>query len=151
LEPTGGPHDFDFLVGRWTVLHRILKARLAGSVEWETCAGTTELWPTMGGEGNMDDNIIERAARTYRAMSIRAYDRETRQWSIWWIDARNPPASIEPAVRGGFEDGVGTFFAQDTLNGQAITGRFIWSEITSTTAHWRQAFSADGGATWETN
>jgi len=99
----------------------------------------------------MDDNLIEHAAGTYRAMSIRAYDRKTRQWSIWWIESRNPPASIEPAVRGGFKDEVGTFYAQDTVNGQPITVRFIWSGITATTALWRQAFSPDGGATWETN
>ena len=75
----------------------------------------------------------------------------TRQWSIWWIDSRNPSASIEPAVRGGFKDGVGAFFARDTLDGRSIMVRFVWSGITSTTAHWEQAFSSDGGGTWETN
>jgi hypothetical protein len=29
--------------------------------------------------------------------------------------------------------------------------RFIWSGISETTAHWEQAFSIEGGQTWETN
>jgi hypothetical protein len=35
--------------------------------------------------------------------------------------------------------------------GTYIFRRAIWSEITATSFHWEQAFSADGGATWETN
>jgi hypothetical protein len=29
--------------------------------------------------------------------------------------------------------------------------RFIWSRIGPTSARWEQAFSADGGASWEMN
>jgi hypothetical protein len=29
--------------------------------------------------------------------------------------------------------------------------RFVWSEITTTTAHWEQAFSVDGEQSWVTN
>jgi len=54
-------------------------------------------------------------------------------------------------VRGGFKDGVGVFVGEDTLNGRPITVRFRWSEITATSAKWEQAFSPDGGVTWETN
>jgi len=71
---TGGPRDFDFLAGRWTVQHRWLKVRLAGGTEWVECDGTMTLWPTMGGEANIDDNVINRPDGSYRAMSIRAFD-----------------------------------------------------------------------------
>jgi len=29
--------------------------------------------------------------------------------------------------------------------------RFVWSNVTAPTPRWEQAFSADGGETWETN
>jgi hypothetical protein len=54
-------------------------------------------------------------------------------------------------VRGRFENGVGTFYADDTLRGKPIKVRFTWSDITQTSARWSQAFSGDGGKTWETN
>jgi hypothetical protein len=146
---TGREHDWDWLVGRWTVRHHRLKARLAGSTEWEDFAGTSALWLTLGGLGTVDDNVLELPSGTYRAVGIRAFDVKTGLWSIWWLDAR--ASTIEPPVRGGFKDGIGTFEGDDTLNGRPIKVRFRWSRIAPSSAHWEQAFSPDGGATWETN
>ncbi|HEX4710906.1 DUF1579 domain-containing protein [Phenylobacterium sp.] len=143
-------HDWDWLVGRWRVRHSRLKARLAGSTEWEEFDGSSVAWLTLDGLGTVDDNVVELPSGTYRAVGIRAYDPKTGQWSIWWLDGRFP-GQIEPPVRGGFKDGVGTFVGDDTLNGRPIKVRFMWSQITATSAHWEQAFSPDGGATWETN
>ncbi|MEO8201955.1 MAG: DUF1579 domain-containing protein [Gemmatimonadota bacterium] len=145
----GKASDWDFLVGRWSVRHRRLKARLAGSVEWEEFAGTCVNWPVMGGLGNVDDNLLEMPGHTYHAVSIRAFEPSTRQWSIWWLDART--STIDPPVRGGFQDGVGTFIGDDIFNGRPIRVRFRWSGITAESGLWEQAFSPDGGATWETN
>jgi hypothetical protein len=52
---------------------------------------------------------------------------------------------------GGFEDGVGSFYADETFKGQAIRVRFRWSGIDSGSPVWEQAFSPDGGKTWEIN
>ena len=143
-------HDWDFLVGRWSVRHRRLKARLADCTEWDEFGGTCVNWPTLGGKGNVDDNLLELPGGTYRAVGIRALDEKAGQWLIWWLDSRNP--TIEPPpMRGGFKDGIGTFLADETFNGRPIKVRFRWSEITPTSARWEQAFSPDGGATWETN
>jgi hypothetical protein len=62
-----------------------------------------------------------------------------------------PQGPLEPPVRGGFVDGTGTFLADETIDGKPVRVRFLWSRITSTTCRWEQAFSADGGLTWETN
>lgn len=142
-------HDWDWLAGSWRVRHHRLMDRLVGSTEWQEFDGTCTMVPTLNGFGNMDDNWLDLPAGTYRAMGIRAFNPATRQWSIWWLDERSQ--TIDPPVRGGFENGVGTFTADDTLRGQPIIVRFRWSEITANSARWEQAFSPDGGETWEVN
>ena len=143
-------HDFDFFHGRWAVRHRRLKDRLAGCTQWEVFGGSTRVQPLLGGLGNVDDNVIELPAGSYRAATLRSFDPATKQWAIWWLDGRHPH-SVDVPMIGGFEAGIGTFFADDTHDGRPIKVRFLWSNITPTTARWEQAFSTDGGKTWETN
>ena len=150
-EPVSGVHDFDFYMGKWRVHHRRLKDRLSGSDEWQEFEGTSEAWPLLGGAGNVDDNVLELPAGTYRAVSLRSFDPDTNQWSIWWLDGRNPRGPLDPPVVGGFKDGIGTFLADDTFDGKPIIVRFIWSDLTETSTRWEQAFSPDGGKTWEVN
>lgn len=146
-----GVRDFDFLVGDWRVRHRRLKERLAGCAEWVEFDGTCSMRPLMEGGANVDDNVLEPPGGAYRAVGLRAFDPQTRQWAIWWLDGRTPNASLEPPVRGRFEGGIGTFVADDTLDGKPIRVRFVWSAITPQSARWEQAFSPDGGLSWETN
>ena len=151
-QPAGvsSEHDFDFLIGSWSVQHRRLKHRLAHSNEWENFSGTCRAWRVLDGQGDVDDNVLEAPAGTYRAVSLRSFDLETRSWSILWLDSRHPH-ELDPPVVGEFRNGVGTFLANDTLNGRPIVVRYIWSDITPNSAKWHQAFSDDGGRTWETN
>ena len=144
-----GRQDFDFLVGRWTIRHRRLKARLAGCADWVEFDGASAMQKTLGGLGNMDDNWLELPEGPYGAVTLRRFDPALRRWSIWWLDARHP--DIEPPVHGRFENGVGEFLGDDVFEGRPIRVRFLWSAITPRSCEWRQAFSADGGATWETN
>ena len=143
-------HDFDFLYGSWTVDHRRLKHRLTHSMDWETFSGTCVVQPLLNGQANIDDNVLHMPAGTYRAASLRAFNPQTHKWSIWWLDCRTP-SNIEPAVVGEFRDGAGTFYANDTFQGKEIIVRFTWSDIRPESARWQQAFSEDGGQTWETN
>jgi hypothetical protein len=143
-------HDFDFLVGSWTVQHRRLKHRLAHSNEWETFSGTCKTWLLLDGQGDVDDNVIQAPGGAYRAATLRSFDPATKLWSIWWLDSRQPH-ELDPPVVGGFRDGIGTFLAKDTFDGRPIVVRFIWSDITPNSAKWQQAFSDDSGKTWETN
>lgn len=144
-------HDFDFLIGRWRVHHRRLKERLADNHDWVAFDGTSDVHKVLEGQGNVDDNVINLPGDPYRAVTLRVFDMQSGQWFIWWLDSRAPIGSLEPAVRGGFKDGVGEFYADDTFKGRSIRVRFIWSHITATTCRWEQAFSSDGGTSWEVN
>lgn len=142
--------NFDFLIGRWRVRHHRLKQRLQGCTEWDDFAGTCQCWKLMNGQGNVDDNLLELPKGHYRAASLRAFDPEARQWAIWWLDGRVADR-LDVPVRGGFSDGVGVFLADDMFEDRPIRVRFIWSDITPIATRWQQAFSPDGGASWETN
>lgn len=142
--------DFDFFMGDWKVHHRRLVSRLTGSSEWQEFSGQSRAWKVMGGQGNVDDNVIDIPAGQYRALTLRSYDPGTGQWAIWWLDGRNPH-NLDVPVKGSFRNGVGQFLADDTLGGKPIKVRFLWLDTQTGSPCWEQAFSADGGKTWETN
>jgi len=52
---------------------------------------------------------------------------------------------------GEFKNGRGEFYGQDIFNGRAILVRFVISDMTADSCRFEQAFSDDGGKTWEVN
>ncbi len=149
LDPTE-PKDFDFIIGDWRVLHRRLKSRLTACDEWESFEGLTSTRKTLGGFGNVEDNQIFFPDGSYRAVAIRSYDMQAQTWSIWWLDGRSPSVLNVPVV-GKFKDGVGIFLAEEEIGGRPIVVRFTWHNPAQGNPRWEQAFSPNGGATWETN
>jgi hypothetical protein len=149
VERPEGAADFDFLHGEWLVRHRKLVRRLTGCDEWQTFSGAIRAATILAGLGNIDENVIDAPSGRYEALTVRTFDPETSLWTIHWIDGRDPKP--DAPVTGSFVDGVGTFLGTDVLDGRPIEIRFVWSDVTATTARWEQAFSSDGGATWEVN
>ena len=150
LDTTSGAADFDFIIGSWQVRHRRLTKRMVGCSEWIEFDGTSTTRKILGGCGNVEDNDIALPDGAYRAAAFRSFDRTTGNWSIWWLDGRNPQHLDTPVV-GRFEAGTGRFFAKDSIDGTPILVRFLWLPLDSRTARWEQAFSADDGCSWETN
>lgn len=144
------PSDFAFAVGDWQVRHCRLRKRLAGCTDWVEFDGRMSTRPVLGGFGNIEDNLLHLPEGDYRAVAIRSFDPARGQWSIWWLDGR-APHQLDVPVIGGFTDKVGLFFANDVLDGRPIRVRFTWIATDPGRPSWEQAFSADGGATWETN
>ena len=144
-----GRNDFDFLIGTWKVHHRRLKERLKRSSEWEEFEGDTVDRKILNGLGNMDENIIYRETGLIHAVTLRLFDPQAQEWSLYW--ATGISGILEVPMIGGFKHGLGEFYSQEVFEGRHIFSRFIWSEITTTSCKWEQAFSADGGQTWETN
>lgn len=143
-------HDFDFLIGSWRVFHQRLRERLAGNDEWQEFDGTCTMHTLLGGQGNVDDNVMNLPGGTYRGVGLRSFDPATRRWAIWWLDSRTAH-TIDTPVIGSFDNGVGSFYADESFNGKPIRVRFRWTHTHTASPHWEQAFSPDGGATWEVN
>jgi hypothetical protein len=147
-EKCNGRRDFDFYFGRWKIHNERLRERLIGSNDWEKFEAVQECTPILGGVGNVD-NFETDWNGGFRGMTLRLFNLDTRQWSIYW--ASNRSGVLEPPVVGGFINGVGEFYGRDQHKGIPVIARFIWSGIGPTNATWAQAFSIDEGKTWETN
>ena len=145
-----GRKDFDFLIGNWKIQHRRLKERLKECTEWEEFEGTGKVRSILGGLGNMDELVMDRASDHVQAVTVRLYNPMTREWSIYWSASSNPGRMDVPMV-GKFDGPRGEFYSQEVFEGRHIFNRFIWNVDSSDSCRWEQAFSADGGKTWETN
>ncbi|QWF77581.1 hypothetical protein [Amycolatopsis sp. CA-230715] len=143
----GSPHDFDFLHGRWAVANRKLSKPLTGSDDWEEFDGVAECRPHFGGAANIDE--ISFPGKGFSGLTLRLFAPETGQWSLYWANSRD--GALLPPVTGDFADGEGWFYGDDEHEGTPVRVSFRWSDITGTTARWEQAFSIDGGTTWEPN
>ena len=153
VQPTSkqrdGRRDFDFEIGTWkTSLKRLVKP-LSGSSEWVEYEGTTIVRKVWDGRANLVELDVKGAAGRIEALSLRLYNPESRQWSLNFANVRGGVMTT-PTV-GEFKDGRGEFYNQEDYNGRMILTRFVISDITPDSCRFEQAFSDDGGKTWEVN
>jgi hypothetical protein len=144
-----GAHGFDFLFGAWRIVNRRLVRRLAGCTEWETFEARQTVWPILGGLGNMDEFRSENWKPGFIGMTLRLFDPVTRHWTIRWMDNQN--VTLDAGVAGQWSGNTGIFTGHDFLGGRPIIVRYTWQRLGPDAARWEQAFSPDGGVTWETN
>ena len=141
-----GRRDFHFLYGRWAVAHRRLRQRGAGCLNWDAFEGTAFCQGLMGGLCNVDENDLGEHGH---GLSFRTFDVEARRWSIYWVASAT--GLLQAPVHGRFENGIGLFRGEDVDADRPVQVTYLWDRITQSTARWSQAFSYDGGETWETN
>jgi hypothetical protein len=143
-------HDFDFWFGNWKVRNRRLKEALAGSSEWIEFDATVKARPVWGGAANFDEyEALDTPWGEIHGATFRLYDEKSQQWAIYWANRNN--GRIDPAMYGSWADGRGEFYDQELYRGRAIYVRFLWLPESEKNVRWEQAFSDDGGKTWETN
>jgi hypothetical protein len=144
-----GQHDFDFEIGTWkTHLRRLVKP-LTGSTTWVEYEGTTVVRKVWNGKANLVELVADGPAGHFEGASLRLYNPQSRQWSLNFASINSGIMSI-PTI-GEFKNGRGEFYNQETLNGRAILVRFVISDITPNSCRFEQAYSDDGGKTWEVN
>jgi len=147
-----GQHDFDFEIGTWKTHLSRLEQPLTGSTKWQEFDGTIVSRTVWNGLANIDEFEADGPGGHIEGLTLRLYNPQSHQWSLYWANAKDGTLAL-PATVGSFnsKNGRGEFFDQETFHGRSIFVRYIWSEITPTSARFEQSFSDDGGKTWEAN
>jgi hypothetical protein len=140
-------HDFDFLAGQWTSTQRRLSRILAGSDDWYEFDATLDCRVLLDGNATFD--LLRAPERGIEGITLRLFDPAKKTWRIWWATARS--GDLDVPVEGAFADGTGTFECDDDWQGRPVRVRYQWLDTGTPTPRWEQAFSPDGGTTWEVN
>jgi hypothetical protein len=148
--PAATLHDFDAQHGRWrTQVHRLLKP-LEGSQEWADYDGTTTVHALLDGRANVADLDVSGPRGRIQGLSVRLLNGSSKRWTIQYTSAA--AGELDAPLSGGFAGGAhGVFYGNDTFRGKPIVVRFVVDVVDPRHVHFEQAFSADGGATWEMN
>ena len=144
-----GQQDFDFIFGRWKIHLKRRRQTANGSEIWSEFDGYGLYRKVWGGRANLNEFEADSPSGHVEGLTLRTYDPKTHQWSLYWASSQDGILS-EPQV-GQFHDGIGEFYALDKLDGRSILVRYVWSRITANSAHFEQAFSEDGGKSWDVN
>jgi hypothetical protein len=145
-----GSHDFDFDFGTWQTHSSRLLHPLTGSHDWVEMDGVTVVSRIWSGRANLAEYRAVGPTGVVELLALRVYNPKSHQWSINFATPNVGSLGAVPGV-GEFRDGRVDFYDQETINGRAVLVRFsIWG-VTAEEARSEQAFSADGGKTWEVN
>lgn len=148
-----GQHDFDFDLGSWQTHTSRLQHPLSDSTTWTEMDGTTVVKKVWNGRASLAVLESDGPKGHLELLSLRLYDPQTHEWSLNFatsnVGALNAP--LGRAMIGKFNNGRGEFYDQEQYNGKTIFVRFTMFSISPDSAQSEQAFSNDGGKTWETN
>jgi hypothetical protein len=84
-----------------------------------------------------------------RAVSLHLYDPNAGQWRLHWATRETGRVGV-PTV-GYFVDERGQFFGQEDFEDRTVLVRLIRQSRGPGACRFEQAFSDDGGRSWETN
>jgi len=147
----GGQRDFEWETGTWTTKVRVRRNPLSGEAPvWVEYQGTSVVKPVSDGRANLVELSVTGPKGKIEGVSLRLYNPAARQWSLNFASYRD--GMLTAPVYGSFDaSGRGLFYGQDMLDGRAILVRFIVTRVSPNEARFDQAYSADGGVTWEDN
>ena len=140
-----GRHDFDPLAGTWKAHTKYRVHPFAGSDTWIESDGTEifrQIW-----DGAMLELSEGPSTNGPVGLMLYTYNPQSHQWYVYFASRKDGKVGL-PNV-GEFRNGRGEFFVQDTLNGKSLLNRYVWSQIASSSPHFEESWSSDGGRTWE--
>ncbi|HEX3235211.1 MAG TPA: hypothetical protein VHR41_13505 [Gemmatimonadales bacterium] len=142
------PHDFDFEIGTWTVRNSRLLHPLTDSASWIHFDGTSVARKLWNGRGVLLELASNPPSGHSEGLILRTYNPQARQWNVSF--AGSGGGVMTPPAIGGFRGGRGEFYDMEQLDdGRTVLARSVLSDITPTSYRLEQAYSADGGKTWQ--
>jgi hypothetical protein len=152
LPQRDGSRDFDFLIGNWKAHVRRLPDRLNNSNVWVEYDGISNHKKILDSNANFEEFEVTSTDKKLhiKGQTLRLYNPTSHQWSIYLVDVNNGTLGLPPVI-GQFNGDRGEFFDQEDFKGRAILVRYVWLNISPTSARMEQSFSPDGGKTWEVN
>jgi hypothetical protein len=144
-----GQHDFDFELGNGKTHISRLQHPLTGSTTWIQMNGTKVVKKVWDGRALLEEIQADGPMGHFEGLTLFLYNPRTHKWSMNFATSSGGTLSV-PAV-GEFKNERGEFFDQEPLNGRSILVRIVYADISPDSHHFEQAFSDDGGKTWEPN
>ena len=142
---------FDWEIGTWTTKVKVRRNPLSGNTaDWAEYQGTSVVKPLLDGRANFVELSVAGPRGRIEGGSLRLFNPAARQWSVNYASVTG--GVLTAPVFGAFDNrGRGMFYGQDTLDGRTILVRFIVDWVSPNEAHFEQAYSTDGGQSWEDN
>jgi ketosteroid isomerase-like protein len=144
-----GQNDFDFEIGTWkSDISRRLHP-LTGSTTWVEMEATVVIRKVWNGRANLMELEADSPTGHLQELNLRLYNPQSHRWSFNFATSND--GTMAPPMIGGFNNGRGEFIDQEPFKGKTILVRHVFTDITPDSHHFEQAFSDDGGKTWEPN
>lgn len=144
-----GQHDFDFNVGVWHTHIRRLQHPLSGANDWMELRGTVTVRTIWNGKAQVEEIEADGPAGRFEGMTLFLYNPAAHQWAQYFSSSGQ--GTLDTPSVGEFKNGRGEFYSQESYQGRTVLVRFSFLNIGQASNRDEQAFSADGGKTWETN
>lgn len=142
-------HAFDWDLGKWKVHSERLVHPLTGSHDWVQMDGITEVRKVWGGKANLAEYDATGTGGHVTLFGLHWFNPATHEWNLDFATPQVGTLGI-PGV-GAFKDWRADFYDYEPIGGRSVLVRFSIWKITDDTAQSEQAFSTDGGKSWEVN
>jgi len=104
----------------------------------------------LSGRANLVELDVSGPEGRLQGLSLRLFEPKHQRWTLNFSSAAS--GTLAAPMTGGFGGGPrGVFYSAEEFDGRRVLVRFVIESMNADTCRFEQAFSADGGATWETN
>lgn len=146
MPPMGPPEEMKMCAGMAGTWDGVLKFQMAPTdTTWMESPTVVTFAYILGGAAMEMKYEGSMMGMPFQGLGVEAYDRETKQWQMTWID--NMAARISFYNGERTKDGS-VYSGPEQMMGQEYIGRITVTNATASSFDWKGENSMDGGKTW---